>query len=153
MTPVDATILAALFALRLVDPTGQEATALHVVNPPELKCLAQMVYHESRARDMPEATELAHATLARVGKPYGGATVCEVIAKPGQYPWHRKRDKIDDLDSWKRSVEAAALAYTDLVPARYQATHFDTCKGKPQDWKKKLPKAGRVNGTCFWEGK
>jgi spore germination cell wall hydrolase CwlJ-like protein len=153
MTPIDATLLVTLFALRFAPLDMDMTVSAADYDVAEVKCLAQMVYHESRARDMPEATELAHATLARVGKPYGGSTVCEVIAKPGQYPWHKKRDKIDDLESWKRSVDAAALAYTDLVPARYQATHFDICGRNPQPWKKKLPKAGRVNVTCFWEGK
>jgi spore germination cell wall hydrolase CwlJ-like protein len=151
MTPIDATILAALFAMRLVGPDGEGTTALHLADPQEIKCLAKVVYHETRGRDMPEATAIAHATLARIGTPFGGNSVCEVIAKPKQYPWYAKRNKIDDMKAWKASVDAAALAYTDLVPAPFKATHFDVCGRNPQPWKHKLPKAGRVNQTCFWE--
>jgi N-acetylmuramoyl-L-alanine amidase len=152
MTPIDAAVLVALFAMRLEGPTGEGIRALDLVIPAEVKCLSQVVYHESRANDLPEATTIAHATLNRIGRAYGGNSVCEVIAKPGQYPWHAKRNKIDDMESWRRSVDAAALAYTDLVPDRHGATHFDVCGRNPQPWKKKLPLVGNVGRTCFWRG-
>lgn len=154
MTPIDAVLIATLFSIQFAPHAdGQAVTALHY-DPAEIKCLGKMIYHETRGRDFYEGVEIAHATLARIGRKYGGAGVCKVIAYPGQFPWHRRAaNMIDDMEAWRRAAYIAAMAYTDLAPARLDATHFDTCGRNPQAWKERLPFAGQVGRTCFWNDK
>ena len=133
--------------------TGMSDYNIHDVAlfPSEVECLAMNVYHESRGESLAGKSAVAHVTLNRVESERYPSSICEVVyqAKTNdrgfplrnqcQFSWYcdGRSDEIslEELDSWKISVEIALQAMMGLtIDPTSGATHYFNPKKASPSW-------------------
>lgn len=158
---VDATVLAVLASLSIPGGTAW-------VEPSEVKCLAEIVWHEARNRHDDAQAGVAFAGLDRAA--VSGVSVCSSIQRR-TYPWANKHyaeirsRKISrsyaERVAWEKAVTVALFAYVsspdfELIkrPCQGNPTHFDRWRSRPwalDPWKHKFKIRCWLDGIAFWE--
>lgn len=116
-------------------------------NDPELYCLAQNSYWESRGETFQDKLAVANVVLNRVKDPRYPKTICRVVRDKCQFSWHcaglnrvpvkvTENNKYDiKVLPWVESVIAAMVAKNSLMPDLTKgATHFYAHKIVRPNW-------------------
>ena len=141
---------------------------------PEMWCLAQNIYFESRSSNRADRMAVADVVMNRVKHTYYPNTICEVVKqgkqKPSwkdpsvmvmvrnkcQFSWYcdGRSDWPEDLDAW---VEAQQIAYNMMIHHDAKgitegATHYHAKYVDPA-WSKDFALVGRIGEHIFyrWE--
>ena len=131
---MDAAVLAVVGALRLAGPVS--------IEPADVRCVADAVYHEARSEPLAAQVGVASAVLNR-GSP------CSVVRAPGQFSYRAKgHRKVRDAKAWNQAVEVAVLVSTGAVN-RYSATHFHDVSVVP-GWTRGMQYLGQSGTMKFW---
>lgn len=120
--PIIPTIVAALAAWN--EPT---------LPRPEIRCLAEAIYHESRSESALGQIAVAQVVLNRSAAT--SHSICTIVQSPGQFSWTSASSaaEIREIDAWTASVHLAILVFKGLVPDQTDgATHF-------YEWRKVNP--------------
>jgi spore germination cell wall hydrolase CwlJ-like protein len=82
----------------------------------ELECLADAVYYESKGEPLEGQLAVAHVILTRAASGRFGASVCGVVAQPGQFSFvrHGKVPTPGNSAQWRQAVAVAKVAQNDL---------------------------------------
>lgn len=97
------------------------------VDPQELVCLSNNIYHEARGESQAGQIAVGYVTLNRVEKPNFGGTICEVVHDKGQFSWTEdgKSDAIKNREAYVRSMRIAINVIQGIEPDPTQgATYF-----------------------------
>lgn len=158
---IDPTVIAVIASLSFPGGTAW-------VEPKEVKCLAEIVWHEARNRHDYAQAGVAFAALDRSAQ--SGVAVCSTINR-GSYPWSvrgwqvKREAKISrsyaERVAWEKAVMIALFAYVSsdelpllARPCPGNPTHFDRWKSRPwsmDPWKHKFKIRCWLDGIAFWE--
>jgi N-acetylmuramoyl-L-alanine amidase len=97
------------------------------VDPQELVCLSNNIYHEARGESQAGQIAVAYVTLNRVEKPDFGDTICEVVNDRHQFSWtsNGKSDVIKDREAYVKSMRVAINTIQGIEPDPTEgATYF-----------------------------
>ena len=136
------------------------------VNPKELTCLAENIYHESANESDLGKIAVAMVVLNRVNSPDFPNTICEVVhqpsRKPGsprscQFSWtcDGKPDKIRDsekfqaIKSLSRDILKSQDTIVDIVDG---ALYYHAVYVKPS-WAKYFDRVARIDTHIFYKNK
>ena len=105
------------FIALLVLSAGINAHPLHKNVDPELKCLADTIYHEARAEPVRCREMVAEVVLNRTRHPSFPNTICRVVYQRGQFAWTPHNPSIKEPGLW---IEAMHIARQQM---RHQTSH------------------------------
>ena len=135
---------------------------------PEMWCLAQNIYYESRSSNRADRMAVADVVMNRVNHTYYPNTICGVVQQGKQhasgqmvrnkcqFSWYcdGKSDWPVDMDAW---VEAQQIAYNMMVHRDARgitegATHYHATYVSPA-WARDFALVGRIGEHIFyrWE--
>jgi N-acetylmuramoyl-L-alanine amidase len=135
---------------------------------PEMWCLAQNIYYETRSSNRADRMAVADVVINRVNHTYYPNTICEVVQQGKQhadgrmkrnmcqFSWYcdGKSDYPTNLDAW---VEAQMIAYNMVVHNDARgitegATHYHATYVSPE-WARDFALVGRIGEHIFyrWE--
>ena len=135
---------------------------------PEMWCLAQNIYYETRSSNRADRMAVADVVINRVNHTYYPNTICGVVQQGKQYAdgrmkrnmcqfsWYcdGKSDYPTNLDAW---VEAQMIAYNMMVHNDARgitegATHYHATYVSPE-WARDFALVGRIGEHIFyrWE--
>lgn len=134
---IDPIVLALTSQLRLSQPRE--------VKLPQVECIADVVYHESRGSPLEAQIAVASAVLNREGEP------CDVVKRPHQFAYRGKARKIKEPEAWRQAVEIALLTYAGVIET-YGVTNFHDTTVTPY-WARKFKYVGQVGKLKFWSYK
>lgn len=153
----------AIAAIALSIPTllsagtpGHDAIGFMAEHYKEIKCLARVIYHETRGE--PHAGKLGVAAVAinRTKNPEFPDTVCEVIKAKNAFPWHARNKTPYNSPEFAHAKELAYTIYTkELNGERWKpaaakdALFFNTV---PFSYKR-LVFSGKIGGHMFYNMK
>ena len=153
---------------------GQARGLFTAEEKPEMWCLAQNIYFESRSSNRADRMAVADVVMNRVKHTYYPNTICEVVQQGKQRPSWKDETKMvmvrnkcqfswycdgrsdwpKDLDAW---VEAQQIAYNMMVfndakGITEGATHYHAKYVDPA-WAKDFALIGRIGEHIFyrWE--
>ena len=131
----------------------------------EVVCLAENVYHESRAEPFLGKIAVAWVTINRVNLDQYPETICGVVHDSVldsngypkrhmcQFSWYcdGKSDEITEKQSWQDSLKIAYLVYY-IVPfdPTHGATMFHGARETPS-WKKHFERTAHIGGHIFYK--
>ena len=141
-------LLSLLVALMCLTPSLAEDSRTTGL-PPEIKCLADNIYFESRGESFKGKLAVAIVTLNRVRSPDYPKTICGVVYQRGQFSWTRTKHKVMDFYAWTDSLLAANMAMEDSkVLGNFKATHYHSTDINP-GWK--LRKVAKIGKHLFYQ--
>lgn len=73
----------------------------------DLRCLAMNIYYESRGEPILGQLAVANVTMNRFNQ--SNRTICNVVYRPGQFEWTRRRLREPAGDSWRQATVLAWL--------------------------------------------
>ena len=135
---------------------------------PEMWCLAQNIYYETRSSNRADRMAVADVVINRVNHTYYPNTICGVVQQGKQhasgamkrnmcqFSWYcdGKSDYPTNLDAW---VEAQMIAYNMIVHNDARgitegATHYHATYVSPE-WARDFSLVGRIGEHIFyrWE--
>jgi N-acetylmuramoyl-L-alanine amidase len=135
---------------------------------PEMWCLAQNIYYETRSSNRADRMAVADVVINRVNHTYYPNTICAVVQQGKQhadgrmkrnmcqFSWYcdGKSDYPTNLDAW---VEAQMIAYNMIVHNDARgitegATHYHATYVSPE-WARDFSLVGRIGEHIFyrWE--
>ena len=164
----NAAIAVAIICVAMTSQAGQAKGLFTAENKPEMWCLAQNIYYESRSSNRADRMAVADVVINRVQHTHYPNTICEVV-KQGkqhasgamvrnmcQFSWYcdGKSDWPKDTDAW---VEAQMIAFNMIVHNDARgitegATHYHADYVNPR-WSRDLQLVGRIGVHIFyrWE--
>tara|TARA_R110002167_G_scaffold209956_1_gene414064 strand:+ start:408 stop:926 length:519 start_codon:yes stop_codon:yes gene_type:complete len=167
------TLIATLALLMVVSSAhGSQAKGLFTAEAkPEMWCLAQNIYFESRSSNRADRMAVADVVLNRVYHRYYPNTICEVVQQGKQksswqdpavmvmvrnkcqFSWYcdGRSDWPTDMDAW---VEAQQIAYNMIVYSDARgitegATHYHATYVSPE-WARDFAIIGRIGEHIFY---
>jgi len=162
-------ITALIMLMSVVGANAGQAKGLFTAeDKPEMWCLAQNIYYESRSSNRADRMAVADVVMNRVNDKRYPNTICDVV-KQGkknadgsmkrnacQFSWYcdGKSDWPTNMDAW---VEAQQIAYNMLVHSDARgitegATHYHATYVSPE-WARDFALVGRIGEHIFyrWE--
>jgi len=162
-------ITALIMLMSVVGANAGQAKGLFTAeDKPEMWCLAQNIYYESRSSNRADRMAVADVVMNRVNDKRYPNTICDVV-KQGkknadgsmkrnacQFSWYcdGKSDWPTNMDAW---VEAQQIAYNILVHSDARgitegATHYHAKYVEPS-WARHYALIGRIGEHIFyrWE--
>ena len=141
-------------------PEQQQEWSVEYNIDPEIWCLAENIYHESKGEPIEGKISVAKATLNRVKSPNFPNTVCEVVYQPSNNPnrplacafsWTcaKIKPEIINFEKWDESAEIGAFMYYDLIKSDIQAKHYVRC-GIRRLWMIEMYQSKKVHNHCFY---
>ena len=164
----NAAIAVAIICVAMTSQAGQAKGLFTAEDKPEMWCLAQNIYYESRSSNRADRMAVADVVINRVQHTYYPNTICEVVKQGKQYAsgamirnmcqfsWYcdGKSDWPKDTDAW---VEAQMIAFNMVVHNDARgitegATHYHADYVNPR-WSRDLQLVGRIGVHIFyrWE--
>ena len=167
------TLIATLALLMVVSSAhGSQAKGLFTAEAkPEMWCLAQNIYFESRSSNRADRMAVADVVLNRVYHRYYPDTICEVVQqgkqKPSwqdpavmvmvrnkcQFSWYcdGRSDWPTDMDAWVEAQQIAynMIAFQDARGITEGATHYHADYVMP-NWAKDFHLVGRIGVHIFY---
>lgn len=136
--------LATLFA---ANPTADQTRPTNhapLVDMAQVKCLAEVVYHEARGESLRAQRGVAAVVMARAKAT--GQPPCTVAARPKQFSGVGR--PMREAAAAELAGEIAFAVYTG-AEAPFQATHFHDASVRP-GWAKKMVRVARVGKLLFY---
>ena len=167
------TLIATLALLMVVSSAhGSQAKGLFTAEAkPEMWCLAQNIYFESRSSNRADRMAVADVVLNRVYHRYYPDTICEVVQqgkqKPSwqdpavmvmvrnkcQFSWYcdGRSDRPTDMDAWVEAQQIAynMIVYNDARGITEGATHYHATYVDPT-WNRRMDIVGRIGAHIFY---
>lgn len=129
-----------------------EAKATNL-DPKEVACMAQNIYHEARGESVEGQQAVAHVTLNRLDHAAYPDSICGVVHQSSQFSWtHSGKGAIRENAAYQEAVTVALLAMTGLSddPTR-GATHFYS--GRPPGWSRSYTTTRVIGGHKFMKAR
>jgi spore germination cell wall hydrolase CwlJ-like protein len=122
------------------------------IEPYEIYCMAQAVYHEARGEPVEGQIAVAYVVLNRMRNPVWPATACEVVYEPAQFTDIEKTIPNMKSDAWVQAVEIAALSYIGFIdnPIGDAFYYYNPKKVKHPKHCKKSKKIGKIGNHVFY---
>jgi spore germination cell wall hydrolase CwlJ-like protein len=115
-----------------------------LVDMAQVKCLAEVVYHEARGESVKAQRAVAAVVMARAKA--SGQPPCKVAAKPKQFSGLGK--PMHDAAAAEIAADIAHAVYVgEGVP--FEATHFHDTSVSPY-WAKKMQRVAQVGKLVFY---
>lgn len=122
----------------------------------EIKCLARVIYHETRGELHAGKLGVAAVAINRTKNPEFPDTVCEVIKAKNAFPWHARNKTPYNSPEFAHAMELAYTIYTKELngerwkpAAAREALFFNTV---PFPYKR-LVFSGKIGGHMFYNMK
>lgn len=127
------TPLVMLLATLLLAACQQQKIATPQINVEDLRekrCLANVIWHESRGESTKGQKAVADVVTNRAAK--RGKSICSVVAEPRQFAWFRKDIPLLPLDEERRKLLTNAASESTITTS----DHFYS--GKKPSWSRKM---------------
>lgn len=121
------------------------------LDPSEVTCMAQNIYHEARGESLEGQKAVAHVTLNRMNSPAYPHTVCGVVYQPSQFSWTTDgRPEITEPGAYENAVVIALVAMTglDSDPTNGATHYFDHTRVTP-GWSRAFETTRIIGGHTF----
>jgi hypothetical protein len=120
---------------------------------PELKCLAQAVYFESRGEPLDGQLAVAEVVINRAVSGLYPADYCAVVTQPAQFSFVR-RGRIPQADesstAWRRAIAVAQIAQQDLWESKANdALYFHATYVHPT-WSRQKTQLAQIDTHIFY---
>lgn len=126
------------------------------VDEEELHCMTLALYKESRGEPERGSILVSQVIMNRVQSKKFSNSVCSVVKKKlagncmFSFWCHPNREKINDIESYKRLTEIAYNAILGKYKGVTTSTFFKVCSVKSKFFDK-LRYKGRIGNHCFYE--
>ena len=115
--------LLAAAALFCVTTMGLAATNIDLVDySNSVKCLAEVMYRESRGEPLKGKLAVGKVVMNRVQHPLYPKTICKVIFQPGQFSWVSTFRRFKAPEEFRQIAKVILDGNHDLQD--FNATHF-----------------------------
>lgn len=113
----------------------------------EIRCLAEMVYHEARGETTAGQEAVAEVIINRAEHPSYPSNLCSVIRQPGQFaPAKAIREKA----AYRKAEQVAErVASGEVSDKTAGATHFHTPRVSPS-WSKRFQRTKQIGSHIFY---
>lgn len=121
------------------------------LDPEEVACMAENIYHEARGESMVGQRAVAHVTLNRVGHEDYPTKICDVVHQKRQFSWtsDSHADIEDDL-AYKTAQMVALLAMIGKSEDPTDgATHYFAHRQVTPRWSKQMQTTAIIGGHTF----
>lgn len=121
------------------------------LDPKEVACLADNIYHEARGESVAGQKAVAHVTLNRVAHHAYPDTICGVVHQRRQFSWTRNAPlPVHEPAAYENALMVALSAMQGLsVDPSRGATHFYDHRRVNPDWARRLPTTAVIDGHTF----
>ena len=122
---------------------------------PEVKCLAENIYHEARNQGIRGMYAVAYVTINRVNSADYPDSICEVVHQPQQFSWTHQNKHVNlnnriERTAWEVSVDVALKAIHGDVPmAMHNVLHYHANYVKPK-WTAKKRRHSEIEDHIFY---
>ena len=156
------------FSMAMATPGQARANIITAEDNPQVWCLAQNIYYESRGSNLADMAAVADVVLNRVNDARYPDSICGVVQQGPvgsnglpkrnqcQFSWwcDGKSDYPTNKDSW---IKAQEIAYNMMFYKEYRgitegATHYHANYVKPK-WARELQLIGRIGDHIFYRWK
>ncbi len=105
---------------------------------PELRCLAQAVYFESRGESLAGQLAVAHVVINRAKSGRFPTTLCGVVHQPSQFSFVRrgKMPAVRNAGQWSNAIAIAQIARDDSWQNRAPGALFFHARYVSPGWRK-----------------
>jgi N-acetylmuramoyl-L-alanine amidase len=127
-------------------------TGTTYLDPSEVICLSQNVYHEARGESLPGQLAVAYVTLNRVEDDRWGSTICDVVSQPKQFSWTAGEapKSVTEPHAYETAVVVALMAMTGLTGDPTQsATHYYAHDKVTPSWSKRFDVTTVIGSHTF----
>ena len=148
------------------EPVPEADVADTTVDPKELTCLAQNIYHESATESDLGKIAVAMVVLNRVNSEDFPNTICDVVYQPSRDPKNRKgcqfswtcdgkpdairsQEKYQSIVALSRNILTSQDTIVDIVDG---ALHYHAVYVKPA-WAKYFQRVARIDTHIFYKNK
>lgn len=104
---------------------------------PEVKCIADNIYHEARGLSLEEQVSVAYVTYNRVLSPMFPDTFCGVVHQPYQFSWTlypSLYNKKKNIKSYIRAIQIAEVFVQYPDPTNGALFYYAHNKIEPPHW-------------------
>jgi spore germination cell wall hydrolase CwlJ-like protein len=116
----------------------------------DLQCLADVVYHEARDRDLKAQLAVAEVVDNRVRSGRFERTVCRVVNQKGQFfPTVAYKTPTASL-KWRTAVAIARIARERMLPGVTSGALFYHAASAAPIWRRDRLKVAEVGGNVFY---
>lgn len=124
------------------------------LDPNEVACLAQNIYHEARGEDPVGQSAVAHVTLNRVNSPAYPDTVCGVVYQPRQFSWTAHAPlKVSEPAAFENATMVAIITLQGWSSDPTDgATHYFDHKRVTPGWSRVFETTRVIGGHKFMRG-
>ena len=117
---------------------------------PELRCLAQAVYFESRGESLAGQLAVAHVVINRAKSGRFPTTLCGVVHQPSQFSFVRrgKMPAVRNAVQWSNALAIAQIARDDSWQNRAPGALFFHARYVSPGWRK--TRIGQIDNHIFY---
>jgi spore germination cell wall hydrolase CwlJ-like protein len=121
------------------------------LDPNEVVCMAQNIYHEARGETLEGQRAVAHVTLNRLHSAAYPDTICEVVYQPDQFSWTRRAQaEPSEPAAYETAVVIALGAITGLSKdPTHGATHYFDHTTVTPGWSRAFRTTRVIGGHTF----
>jgi len=156
------------FSMAMATPSHSKANIFEAEQQPQMWCLAQNIYYESRGSNFADMVAVADVVLNRVNDKRYPDSICEVVQQGPigsnglpkrnqcQFSWwcDGKSDYPTNKDAWIKAQQIAhnMIVFRDYTGITEGATHYHANYVKPK-WARELQLIGRIGDHIFYRWK
>lgn len=113
----------------------------------EIRCLAEMVYHEARGESTAGQEAVAEVIINRAEHPSYPSNLCSVVRQKGQFSPHKA---IREKAAFRKATDVAErVASGEAADKTSGATHFHT-PGVSPSWSRKFERTRQIGSHIFY---
>jgi N-acetylmuramoyl-L-alanine amidase len=116
----------------------------------QLNCMAKVVYHEARDRDLVSQLAVAEVVENRARTDGFPKTVCSVVNQPGQFFPTASYSVPSASDKWRTAVAIARIAQRRTLPSVTSGALFYHAVSSAPRWRLDHRKVAEVGGNIFY---
>lgn len=135
--------------------TAKKAAAVQTqqvaVDPNDLRCLSEALYHEARGEGVAGQRAVAEVILNRVDSPRFPTSVCSVVNQRGQFSYKgRTSNRFSEKSAYQLAQRIASAALTG-APRELTggATYFHTRAVRPK-WSRQFTRTAQIGSHIFY---